>query len=122
MLLKKFIEKLFGKAKKLDDSLSKDLSEIESKLLKRARLNATIDPRRRTGNLYESISVGKIKVDNKTRIILQAGNQKVNYAGYVEFGTSRMYPRLYLTKAQRETEREMSKKLQQFASLYMRIK
>ena len=122
MLLSKFIEKLFKKSTRLPDAIFNEVSELQSSLLKKARLNATIDPRRRSGNLYNSISAGRVKVGKKSRIILQAGDQKVNYAGYVEFGTSRMYPRLYLTKAFAEVERETPKRLSRFISTYMRIK
>lgn len=122
MLLSKFIEKLFKKSTRLPDAIFNEVQELQSSLLKKARLNATIDPRRRSGNLYNSISAGRVKVGKKSRIILQAGDQKVNYAGYVEFGTSRMYPRLYLTKAFAEVERETPKRLSRFISTYMRIK
>lgn len=122
MLLSKFIEKLFKKSTRLPDAIFNEVLELQSSLLKKARLNATIDPRRISGNLYNSISAGRVKVGKKSRIILQAGDQKVNYAGYVEFGTSRMYPRLYLTKAFAEVERETPKRLSRFISTYMRIK
>ena len=123
MILSKFIEKLFKKSTRLPDAIFNEVSELQSSLLKKARLNATIDPRRGTGaNLYNSISAGRVKVGKKSRIILQAGDQKVNYAGYVEFGTSRMYPRLYLTKAFAEVERETPKRLSRFISTYMRVK
>ena len=122
MILSKFIEKLFKKSTRLPDAIFNEVQELQSSLLKKARLNATIDPRRRSGNLYNSISAGRVKVGKKSRIILQAGDQKVNYAGYVEFGTSRMYPRLYLTKAFAEVERETPKRLSRFISTYMRIK
>ncbi len=122
MILSKFIEKLFKKSTSLPDAIFNEVQELQSSLLKKARLNATIDPRRRSGNLYNSISADRVKVGKKSRIILQAGDQKVNYAGYVEFGTSRMYPRLYLTKAFAEVERETPKRLSRFISTYMRVK
>ena len=120
MELKDFVKRLFEKSIKLDKELASDMVEVKSRLLEEARLNATIYPRRISGDLYNSIKVGDTIVDNRYRLFLQAGDQKVNYAGFVEFGTNRMAPRLYLTKAYSKIDNDLPQRLKKFISLYLR--
>ena len=120
MQLKDFIKRLFQKSITLDKELASEMVEVKSKLLEEARLNATIYPRRISGDLFNSIKVGDTIVDNKYRLFLQAGDQKVNYAGFVEFGTSRMAPRLYLSKAYSKIDNDLPGRLKKFINLYLR--
>lgn len=120
MKLKEFIKRLFKRSDKLDDVLHDKLAFISRRLRDRAKLNATIDPRKRTGRLYDSITTNTKKSQSGTRITLLAGSSSVNYAGYVEFGTSRMYPRLYLTKANEQVQQTLPDDLKRIASIYLR--
>tara|TARA_Y100000593_G_scaffold95042_1_gene198743 strand:+ start:2396 stop:2764 length:369 start_codon:yes stop_codon:yes gene_type:complete len=120
MKLKEFIKRLFKRSDKLDDVLHDKLAFISRRLRDRAKLNATIDPRKRTGRLYDSITTNTKKSQSGTRIALLAGSSSVNYAGYVELGTSRMYPRLYLTKANEQVQQTLPDDLKRIASIYLR--
>lgn len=120
MKLFEFVKRLFKKSKNLDNELQTKLDFISQRLKDRARLNATIDPKKRTGRLYDSISSNTKKTGDGIKITLQAGSSSVNYAGYVEFGTSRMYPRLYLQKARLQVEETLPKEMQKLASIYLR--
>ena len=120
MKLKDFIKRLFKRSDQLDDELHKKLSFISRRLEDRAKLNATIDPRKRTGRLYDSITTKKKKEAKGTSITLIAGSSSVNYAGYVEFGTSRMYPRLYLSRAQKQVDETLPDELKRLATIYLR--
>ena len=120
MKLQNFIKRLFKRSDKLDDELHKKLSFISRRLQDRAKLNATIDPRKRTGRLYDSISAKAKKTQSGTGITLMAGSSNVGYAGYVEFGTSRMYPRLYLSRAREQVKETLPDELRKLASVYLR--
>ena len=104
----------------MDDELHKKLAFISRRLQDRAKLNATIDPRKRTGRLYDSITTKRKKEAAGTSITLIAGSSSVNYAGYVEFGTSRMYPRLYLSRAQKQVDETLPDELKRLATIYLR--
>jgi len=120
MKLKDFIKRLFKRSDQLDDELHNKLAFISRRLQDRAKLNATIDPRKRTGRLYDSITAKTKKTRSGTQITLMAGSASVNYAGYVEFGTSRMYPRLYLSRAQQQVQETLPEDLKRLASIYLR--
>ena len=120
MKLFEFVKRLFKKSKNLDNELQTKLDFISQRLKDRARLNATIDPKKRTGRLYDSISSNTKKTGDGIKITLQAGSSSVNYAGYVEFATSRMYPRLYLQKARLQVQETLPKEMQKLASIYLR--
>lgn len=92
------------------------LSEINKLLIKsalkmerQAKLNATKDPRVRTGRLRSSISGVVQSEQGVPRIVLSAGgrqgSEELSYARYIEFGTRRLYARLYLGRAY-DKERE----------------
>jgi HK97 gp10 family phage protein len=75
-----------------------------------AKRNATDYPRVRTGRLRSSIT-GLVDTKNaRPRLLLVAGgNTKgapVNYARFVEFGTKRMRPRLFMGRAMQKIERD----------------
>jgi len=75
-----------------------------------AKRNATDYPRVRTGRLRSSIT-GLVDTKNaRPRMLLVAGgNTKgapVNYARFVEFGTKKMRPRLFMGRAFQKIERD----------------
>lgn len=75
-----------------------------------AKRNATDYPRVRTGRLRSSIT-GLVDTKNaRPRMLLVAGgNTKgapVNYAKFVEFGTTKMRPRLFMGRAFQKIERD----------------
>ena len=76
-----------------------------------AKLNATTYPKVITGRLRSSIQ-GRLDQGN---ILLQAGGpakgQTVDYAGYVEFGTSRIAPRLFMGRAVDKEQPRLQKEL-----------
>ena len=121
MKLIDFVKKLFKKSKNVDNELQSKLLFITRRLQDRARLNATIDPRKRSGRLYDTISSKMTKSSDGVKIELSAGSSSVNYAGYVEFGTSRMYPRLYLSKAREQVQETLPHEMRKLATNYLRI-
>lgn len=87
-----------------------------------AKLNATDYPRVRTGRLRSSITGLVDTKEGRPRILLRAGgNTKgapVNYAHYVEFGTKRMRPRLFMGRAMQKVQQsEVPKELQKLFHL-----
>ncbi len=120
MRLKEFVKRLFKKSNNLDEELHNKLAFISRRLQDRAKLNATIEPRKRSGRLYDSITTITKKSKSGMSISLVAGSSSVNYAGYVEFGTSRMYPRLYLSRAQKQVQETLPEELKRLASIYLR--
>ncbi len=118
MKIEKFTKELDKRAKFLPLAIERKLNFISRRLMLRARMNATLDPKKRSGRLYDSIRTQR----KKEKIELVAGSSSVNYAGYVEFGTSRMYPRLYLTKAYNHVLKDMNKELKEMMDLHLRIK
>tara|TARA_R100001086_G_C11692362_1_gene218950 strand:- start:101 stop:469 length:369 start_codon:yes stop_codon:yes gene_type:complete len=118
MKLETLHKELDKRAKFLPSRIEKKLNFVSRRLMLRARLNATIDPKKRTGRLYESIKTKR----TGTEIELVAGSASVNYADYVEFGTARMYPRLFLTKAYNLVLKDMKKELQQMIRMTLDVK
>lgn len=115
MTFDEFIENLEKQGRSLEEELRTQLDEVAYHLKLRTRLQATIDPKIRTGRLFNSIE-GKVagKGDRHSKefdIILQSGNADVFYAKYVEFGTSRMYPRLYMHKTVESQKKKLPKHL-----------
>ena len=86
---------------KLNDALDEALEEIAEKIRDDAKDFVPVD----TGALQKSIRVEKKK---KLEVLIIAGGggvinpktgREVDYAGYVEFGTSRMSPQPYMQPA-----------------------
>ena len=113
MKLKKFIDRLFKKSKSFEDEFGKELLSISKGLKFRAQLEAHKDPKRRTGELIKSIRAPIKKTRFGFFIQLQAGNSKVNYAKYIEYGTSRIYPRLFLKRSQEIENRKIPNELKE---------
>tara|TARA_R110000824_G_scaffold111857_5_gene260676 strand:+ start:1317 stop:1700 length:384 start_codon:yes stop_codon:yes gene_type:complete len=82
----------------------KKLLGTQGLLLERqGKINATSYPKVRTGRLRSSITGAYNGRISNPEIVLRAGGYaggaEVDYAGYVEYGTSRMSPRLYLNRS-----------------------
>ena len=121
MKLKEFVSKLFKRANGLDDFLSKQLEDVETTLLESARLNATIDPKVRSGDLWRSIRLEKKKRFRKLSITLTAGDNKAYYAPFLEHGTDdgRLYPRHFLKNAFDGTKKRVPEKLKKITKLFL---
>ena len=117
MKLNDFIASLFKKEKKFDNDIFEKLQPIAKRLKLRAQLEAHKDPKRRSGNLIKSISAPIKKINDNYVIQLNAGNSKVNYAKFVEYGTYRMYPRLFLARSRSIEEQKMPEELKRIAKL-----
>ena len=106
-------------------SKTKLLREINVLLLKTAldmekqgKINASSYPKVVTGDLRKTIR-GELEDKGKNpRVVLRAGGNvrggvknKVDYAQYVEFGTVKMSPRLYLKRAHDKQSVKFQKRL-----------
>ena len=94
---------------RLVKTLFKKLKILSLKAEGDGKRNATDFPRVRTGRLRSSITGLIDTKEGRPRMILRAGgNTKgapVRYAAFVEFGTKRMRPRLFLGRAMQKIER-----------------
>ena len=94
---------------RLVKTLFKKLKILSLKAEADGKRNATDFPRVRTGRLRSSITGLIDTKEGRPRMILRAGgNTKgapVRYAAFVEFGTKRMRPRLFLGRAMQKIER-----------------
>jgi len=99
--LKELEEKLSNLEEKLSRALNEALEEIAEKILDDAKNFAPVD----TGALRKSIRTekkGKLQVSvlaGGGGVINPKTGREVDYAGYVEFGTSRMAPQPYMQPA-----------------------
>jgi len=99
--LKELEDKLSNLDKKLSKALDEALNEIAEKIRDDAKSFVPVD----TGALRKSIRIEK---KGKLQVSIVAGGggvinprtgREVDYAGYVEFGTSRMNPQPYMQPA-----------------------
>ena len=94
---------------RLVKTLFKKLKILSLKAEADGKRNATDYPRVRTGRLRSSITGLIDTKEGRPRMILRAGgNTKgapVRYAAFVEFGTKKMRPRLFLGRAMQKIER-----------------
>ena len=99
---------------RLVKTLFKKLKILSLKAEADGKRNATEDPKVRTGRLRSSITGLVDTKEGRPRMILRAGgNTKgapVRYAAFVEFGTKRMRPRLFLGRAMQKIERSETPK------------
>tara|TARA_R100000664_G_C2759822_1_gene150034 strand:+ start:1494 stop:1871 length:378 start_codon:yes stop_codon:yes gene_type:complete len=86
--------------RKFNSSLDRLAKRTANKMKNQAIKNAHIYPKRRTGTLIESIQADvDVESDGKHNIYIFPDLDVAHYAEYVEFGTSRMKPRLYIKRA-----------------------
>ena len=99
---------------RLVKTLFRKLKILSLKAEADGKRNATDFPRVRTGRLRSSITGLIDTKEGRPRMILRAGgNTKgapVRYAAFVEFGTKRMRPRLFLGRAMQKIERSETPK------------
>jgi len=104
-------EKLSNLEEKLSEALDDALDEIAEKIRDDAEGFAPVD----TGALRKTIRIekkGKLKVSvvaGGGGVINPKTGREVDYASYVEFGTSRMSPQPYMQPALEKNMNEISK-------------
>jgi len=107
--LKELEEKLSNLEEKLSRALNEALEEIAEKISDDAKNFAPVD----TGALRKSIRTekkGKLQVSvvaGGGGVINPKTGREVDYAGYVEFGTSRMAPQPYMQPALEKNKDEI---------------
>lgn len=107
--LAQFQQRMRKADQRLVKTLFIKLRALSLKAEAEAKRNATDYPRVRTGRLRSSIT-GLVDTKNaRPRLLLRAGGNTngapVNYASFVEFGTKRMRPRLFMGRAMQKIER-----------------
>ena len=114
LTLDEFQNRIQKGEKKLLKNLQKQLKILSLKAERQAKLNATDYPRVRTGRLRSSITGLVDAKDGRPRVLLRAGGNTsgapVNYAHFVEFGTKRMRPRLFMGRAVKNVLKEETPK------------
>lgn len=115
-------KRLMKSNRKLLRQLDYQAQKIALLMEREAKINATSYPKVVTGRLRSSIHAKYHR--RNTDIVLRAGGQNggadVNYASYVEYGTSRMAPRLYMGRAVDKVQGEIPKRLQDLLSIAMK--
>lgn len=102
-------------------TLRKKLTIIALKSEREAKKNATDYPKVRTGRLRSSITGIVDAKDGNPRAVLRAGGNSggtpVLYAKYVEFGTRKMAPRLFMKRGIEAALKDADKELRDLLSL-----
>ena len=113
---KKFDRELSGGADRLLKQLVKRLKIAALQMEGRSKQNVYSGFNNRTGRLRQSIAGRFVILDGKPTAVLQAGGQfggaELDYARFIEFGTRRIKPRLFLGRSVRDQQKEIQPKLQ----------
>jgi hypothetical protein len=113
---KKFDRELSGGADRLLKQLVKRLKIAALQMEGRSKQNVYSGFNNRTGRLRQSIAGRFVILDGKPTAVLQAGGQfggaELDYARFIEFGTRRIKPRLFLGRSIRDQQKELQPKLQ----------
>lgn len=123
--LAQFQDRMRRADQRLIKALFQRLKVLSLKAEAEAKRNATDYPRVRTGRLRSSITGLVSTKDAAPRMILMAGgNTKgapVRYARFVEFGTKRMQPRLFMGRAMKKVaSNDVTKELRGLLDLAVR--
>lgn len=123
--LAQFQDRMRRADRRLIKTLFQKLRALSLKAEAEAKRNATDYPRVRTGRLRSSITGLVSTKDASPRMILIAGGNTrgapVNYARFVEFGTRRMQPRLFMGRAMKKVAtNEVTKELRDLLDLSVR--
>lgn len=123
--LAQFQDRMRRADRRLITTLFQKLRALSLKAETEAKRNATDYPRVRTGRLRSSITGLVSTKDASPRMILIAGGNTrgapVNYARFVEFGTRRMQPRLFMGRAMKKVAtNEVTKELRDLLDLSVR--
>lgn len=122
-------EEFLNRMKKADENLINELERVLTisslRMEKSAKLNATSFPRVRTGRLRSSIT-GLVDAPNGVpRIVMRAGGttsgQDVYYAKYVEFGTNRIKPRLFMGRSVKRERELLPDRLNDLLSIALEV-
>ena len=112
----KFNRELSGGPDRLLSQLIKRLKISALQMEGRSKQNVFSGFNNRTGRLRQSIAGRFVILDGKPSAVLQAGGQfggaELDYAGFIEFGTRRIKPRLFLGRSIRDQQKEIQPKLQ----------
>lgn len=110
--LVQLLQKVTEHKKELSSRVFKLTQEEAAELEKTAKENATVYPRRRTGNLWREIkSVAVFRGSGNIEVGLFAGSGKSSpYAANVEYGLT-MAPRRYLNRALKKVHSKYMAKL-----------
>ena len=107
-------------------TLRKKLTIIALKAEAQAKKNATSFPRVITGRLRSSITGIVDAKDGNPRAFLRAGGnsggEPVTYARYVEFGTRKMRPRLFMFRALNKIYKEIPEDFKDLLSISLDVK
>ena len=113
---KKFDRELSGGADRLLKQLVKRLKIAALQMEGRSKQNVYSGFNNQTGRLRQSIAGRFVILDGKPTAVLQAGGQfggaELDYARFIEFGTRRIKPRLFLGRSVRDQQKEIQPKLQ----------
>ena len=116
-----FISRIDRADNRLLKTLRKKLTIISLKSEREAKKNATDYPKVRTGRLRSSITGIVDAKDGNPRAVLRAGGNSggtpVLYAKYVEFGTRKMAPRLFMKRGIEAALKDADKELRDLLSL-----
>ena len=116
-----FISRIDKADNRLLKTLRKKLTIIALKSEREAKKNATDYPKVRTGRLRSSITGIVDAKDGNPRAVLRAGGNSggtpVLYAKYVEFGTRKMAPRLFMKRGIEAALKDADKELRDLLSL-----
>ena len=120
-----FIKRIDKADNRLLKTLRKKLTIISLKSEREAKKNATDYPKVRTGRLRSSITGIVDAKDGNPRAVLRAGGNSggvpVLYAKYVEFGTRKMAPRLFMKRGIETALKDADKELKNLLSLSLQV-
>jgi HK97 gp10 family phage protein len=120
-----FIKRIDKADNRLLKTLRKKLTIIALKSEREAKKNATEYPKVRTGRLRSSITGIVDAKDGNPRAVLRAGGNSggvpVLYAKYVEFGTRKMAPRLFMKRGIEAALKDADKELKNLLSLSLQV-
>ena len=120
-----FIKRIDKADNRLLKTLRKKLTIIALKSEREAKKNATDYPKVRTGRLHSSITGIVDAKDGNPRAVLRAGGNSggvpVLYAKYVEFGTRKMAPRLFMKRGIETALKDADKELKNLLSLSLQV-
>ena len=115
-------KRLMKSNRRLLKQLDYQAQKIALLMEREAKINATSYPKVVTGRLRSSIHAKYHR--RNTDIVLRAGGQNGgadgNYASYVEYGTSRRAPRLYMGRAVDKVQGEIPDLLQDLLSIALK--
>ena len=96
------------------ESIEKAGKEIRNQLFRKTRKNATVYPKRITGELYRSIRANLNTTSEGLKIDLTSGNNTAFYARFVEKKTKFMF------RASASINKSLPEKLRLYVKLYIK--